>query len=152
MRYVPHRLFFCLPVCLQNIPARILSQRIDLFGALLSWRHFPGGHPPCNRSFIFQGSMSPDKNQFTEKRGLLPYVQDAGKIHENRIFPRSRKCAIIKNKNRWQGGALMYTKLSIPERLKDLRVVDKHLTLEQLAEQTGLSKSAKHGASSSASE
>lgn len=46
----------------------------------------------------------------------------------------------------------MYTKLSIPERLKDLRVVDKHLTLEQLAEQTGLSKSAKHGASSSASE
>ena len=30
----------------------------------------------------------------------------------------------------------MYAKLSIPERLKDLRVVDKHLTLEQLAEQT----------------
>ena len=29
----------------------------------------------------------------------------------------------------------MHTKLSIPERLKDLRVVDKHLTLEQLAEQ-----------------
>ena len=28
----------------------------------------------------------------------------------------------------------MYTKLSIPERLKDLRVVDKHLTLEQLAD------------------
>jgi transcriptional regulator with XRE-family HTH domain len=142
MRYVPHRLFFCLPVCLQNIPARILSQRIVLFGALLSWRHFPGGRPPCSRSFIFQGSMSPDKNQFTEKRGLLPYVQDAGKTHENRIFPRSRKCAIMKNKKRWQGGALMYTKLSIPERLKDLRVVDKHLTLEQLAEQTGLSKSA----------
>ena len=36
----------------------------------------------------------------------------------------------------------MYTKLSNPERLKDLRVVDKHLTLEQLAEQTGLSRSA----------
>ena len=36
----------------------------------------------------------------------------------------------------------MYTKLSIPERLKDLRVVDKHLTLEKLPEQTGLSKSA----------
>ena len=35
----------------------------------------------------------------------------------------------------------MYAKLTIPERLKDLRVVDKHLTLEQLAEQTGLSKS-----------
>ena len=36
----------------------------------------------------------------------------------------------------------MYTKLSIPERLKDLRAVDKHLTLEQLADQTGLSRSA----------
>ena len=36
----------------------------------------------------------------------------------------------------------MYAKLTIPERLKDLRVVDRHLTLEQLAEQTGLSKSA----------
>ena len=36
----------------------------------------------------------------------------------------------------------MYVKLSIPERLKDLRVVDKHLTLDQLADQTGLSKSA----------
>ena len=36
----------------------------------------------------------------------------------------------------------MHTKLSTPERLKDLRVSDKHLTLEQLAEQTGLSKSA----------
>ena len=29
----------------------------------------------------------------------------------------------------------MYAKLTIPERLKDLRVVDKHLTLEHLAEQ-----------------
>lgn len=36
----------------------------------------------------------------------------------------------------------MYTKLSIAERLKDLRVSDHHLTLEQLAEETGLSKSA----------
>ena len=35
----------------------------------------------------------------------------------------------------------MYVKLSIPERLKDLRV-EKRLTLEQLAEQTGLSRSA----------
>ena len=35
----------------------------------------------------------------------------------------------------------MYVKLSIPERLKDLRV-ERHLTLEQLAEATGLSKSA----------
>ena len=36
----------------------------------------------------------------------------------------------------------MNIKLTISERLKNLRVVDNHLTLEQLAEQTGLSKSA----------
>lgn len=36
----------------------------------------------------------------------------------------------------------MYAKLTTQERLKDLRVIDKHLTLEQLAEQTGLSRSA----------
>ena len=35
----------------------------------------------------------------------------------------------------------MHYKLTIPERLQDLRK-DRHLTLEQLAEQTGLSKSA----------
>ena len=34
----------------------------------------------------------------------------------------------------------MYAKLSIPERLKDLRV-ERHLTSEQLATETGLSKS-----------
>ena len=36
----------------------------------------------------------------------------------------------------------MYVQLTIAERLKDLRVINKKLTLEQLAEQTGLSKSA----------
>ena len=36
----------------------------------------------------------------------------------------------------------MEAKLTIQERLKDLRVVDRSLSLEQLAEQTGLSKSA----------
>ena len=35
----------------------------------------------------------------------------------------------------------MYVKLTIPERLQDLRK-ERHLTLEQLAEQTGLSRSA----------
>ncbi len=40
-----------------------------------------------------------------------------------------------------KGCADMYVKLSIPERLKDLRV-ERHLTLEQLAAETGLSKSA----------
>ena len=34
----------------------------------------------------------------------------------------------------------MYVKLTIPERLQDLRK-ERHLTLEQLAEQTGLSAS-----------
>ena len=33
----------------------------------------------------------------------------------------------------------MYVQLTMAERLKDLRVIDKKLTLEQLAEQTGLS-------------
>lgn len=64
---------------------------------------------------------------------------------EIRIFPRFWKRAIIGSEYREllaKGGFRMYTKLSIPERLKDLRVVDKHLTLEQLAEQTDLSKSA----------
>lgn len=98
-RYAPHRLLFYLPVCLQNVPAQILSQRIVLFGALLSWHHFPGGHLPCSRSFIFQGSMSPDKNQFIEKKGLLPYIQDVGKTHENLIFPRFWKRAIMSKKH-----------------------------------------------------
>ena len=40
------------------------------------------------------------------------------------------------------GGWKMYVQLTMAERLKDLRVIDKKLTLEQLAEQTGLSKSA----------
>ncbi len=40
-----------------------------------------------------------------------------------------------------KGSAERYVKLSIPERLKDLRV-ERHLTLEQLAAETGLSKSA----------
>ena len=35
----------------------------------------------------------------------------------------------------------MQTKLTIQDRLKDLRVKDWHLTLEQLAEATGLSRS-----------
>lgn len=35
----------------------------------------------------------------------------------------------------------MRKKLSIPERLKDLQVMDKHLTLGQLSNQAGLSKS-----------
>ena len=43
--------------------------------------------------------------------------------------------------HRTNGGTGIYVKLTIPERLKDLRV-ERHLTLEQLAQQTGLSKAA----------
>ena len=50
--------------------------------------------------------------------------------------------AVVEDREKTGSIDWMYTKLSIPERLKDLRVVDKHLTLEQLAEQTGLSRSA----------
>lgn len=52
------------------------------------WRHFPKGHTPCSRSFNFQGSVSPDKTHFTEKTGLLPYVQNDGKRLKISIFPR----------------------------------------------------------------
>ena len=109
------------------------------------WRHFPKGHTPCSRSFSFQGSVSPEKTHFTEKTGPLPYVQNYGKRLEISIFPRLWNHGIMIENGRiflMRGGIWMHTKLSIPERLKDLRVVDKHLTLEQLAEQTGLSKSA----------
>ena len=48
---------------------------------------------------------------------------------KNRFYPDGR-------------GISMHTKLTPQERLKDLRVVDKHLTLEQLEAQTGLSRAA----------
>ena len=61
----------------------------------LSWRHFPGGHTPCSRSFDFQGSVPVCKNQFTEKRGPFPYIQNVGKTLEIRIFPRLWNRAIM---------------------------------------------------------
>src|SRR5699024_4288254 len=61
----------------------------------LSWRHFPGGHTTCSRSFDFQGSVLVYKNQFTEKRDPFPYVQNVGKIRKSRIFPRLWNRAII---------------------------------------------------------
>lgn len=71
-----------------NLPENAVSENTGVMAI--------AGHTPCSRSFDFQGSVSPDKNQFTEKRGLLPYVQDVGIAHKNRIFPRSRKRAIMK--------------------------------------------------------
>ncbi len=106
------------------------SQRIVLVGALLSWRHLPRGHTSCSRSFDFQGSVSPDKIIFIEKTGPLPYVQNDGKQLEISIFPRLWNHGIMVKNGKiflMKGGFWMHTKLSIPERLKDLRVVDKRL-------------------------
>lgn len=81
----------------------------------------------------------------SEKIRPLPYIQEDGNCAKKRKFPRSWKlCAIINADDDTagrKGYADMYVKLSIPERLKDLRV-ERHLTLEQLAAETGLSKSA----------
>src|SRR5699024_8803674 len=60
-----------------------------------SWRHFPGGHTPCSRSFDFQGSVPVCKNQFTEKTDPFPYIQNVGKTLEIRIFPRLWNRAIM---------------------------------------------------------
>ena len=50
---------------------------------------------PCSRSFNFQGSVPVCKNDFIEKRGPLPYIQDVGKTHEILIFPRLWNRAIM---------------------------------------------------------
>ena len=50
---------------------------------------------PCSRSFDFQGSVPVCKNQFTEKRGSFPYIQNVGKTLEIRIFPRLWNRAIM---------------------------------------------------------
>lgn len=63
----------------------------------------------------------------------FPYIQEIGK---------ERKTGWISTlRDRKKEGHAMQVKLTIQERLKDLRV-ERGLTLEQLAEQTGLSKSA----------
>ena len=63
----------------------------------------------------------------------FPYIQEVGK---------ERKTGWISTlRGRKKEGYAMQVKLTIQERLKDLRV-ERGLTLEQLAEQTGLSKSA----------
>lgn len=71
--------------------------------------------------------------QFNEKIRSFPYIQEIGK---------ERKTGWISTlRDRKKEGCAMQIKLAIQERLKDLRV-ERGLTLEQLAEQTGLSKSA----------
>ena len=71
--------------------------------------------------------------QFNEKMRSFPYIQEVGK---------ERKTGWISTlRDRKKEGYAMQVKLTIQERLKDLRV-ERGLTLEQLADQTGLSKSA----------
>ena len=73
------------------------------------------------------------QEQFSEKMRSFPYIQEVGK---------ERKTGWISTlRDRKTEGHAMQVKLTIQERLKDLRV-ERGLTLEQLAEQTGLSKSA----------
>lgn len=73
------------------------------------------------------------QEQFSEKIRPFPYIQEVGK---------ERKTGWISTlRDRKKEGCVMQIKLTIQERLKDLRV-ERGLTLEQLAEQTGLSKSA----------
>ena len=71
--------------------------------------------------------------QFNEKIRSFPYIQEVGK---------ERKTGWISTlRDRKKEGCAMQIKLTIQERLKVLRV-ERGLTLEQLAEQAGLSKSA----------
>ena len=73
------------------------------------------------------------QEQFSEKIRSFPYIQEVGKEHKTGWISTLR--------DRKKEGYAMQVKLTIQERLKDLRV-ERGLTLEQLAEQTGLSKSA----------
>ena len=73
----------------------------------------------------------------------VPYIHNVGKQVQK------LQNSTLMDRNRWKwytvqkniGGATMNTKLTLGERLKDLRV-ERNLKLEALAEQTGLSKSA----------
>ncbi|WP_366448966.1 helix-turn-helix transcriptional regulator, partial [uncultured Pseudoflavonifractor sp.] len=77
---------------------------------------------------------------FNEKSGLFPYIQEVGKrVRKAEISTLIEICAIIESRRR--GGADMNIKLTIPERLKDLRI-ERGLTLEQLSEATGISRAA----------
>ena len=73
----------------------------------------------------------------------VPYIHNVGKQVQK------LQNSTLMDRNRWKwytvqkniGGATMNIKLTLGERLKDLRV-ERNLKLETLAEQTGLSKSA----------
>ena len=89
---------------------------------------------------IFQGAVVSRQVQFNEKSGLLPYIQEVGKrVRKAEISTLIEICAIMGSRTR--GGTDMNIKLTIPERLKDLRT-ERGLTLEQLSEATGISRAA----------
>ena len=73
----------------------------------------------------------------------VPYIHNVGK----QVQKLQNSTLMDRNSRKWYtvqkniGGATMNIKLTLGERLKDLRV-ERNLKLEALAEQTGLSKSA----------
>ena len=85
-----------------------------------------------------------DKEHCSAFVPLLPYISKDGKNAVLRKIPRLEKFCDIMIGISWfaaKRGINMQCKLTIPERLKDLRV-EHGLTLEQLAEATGLSRAA----------
>ena len=128
-----------LPLPFQRrIPA--LARSPVLLG---TWSHgaaSPAGGIPFGRSCNFQGTVVSRQVQFNEKSGLFPYIQEVGKrVRKAEISTLIEICAIMGSRTR--GGADMNIKLTIPERLKDLRT-ERGLTLEQLSVATGISRAA----------
>lgn len=124
---------------------RISQRRIVPLDALISWRSLRRRTYPFQTVMQFSSCIASRHDHCSEKSRSLPYIQEVGNYAEKRKFPRSWKLCVIIGVSvdtaGRKGDADMYVKLSIPERLKDLRA-ERHLTLEQLATETGLSKSA----------
>lgn len=76
---------------------------------------------------------------------LIPYVRKVGISGKNQKFPQLRKWYAIINPAviyaAGKGLSIMKCKVSIPERMKDLRV-ERHLSLKELEAAVGISKSA----------
>jgi len=108
------------------------------FSLVRRMRHFARGHIPFGRPCNFQGSAA-IASPFWRKNSPLPYIQEVGKRAEKRSFPRlwTRQ----EKGGSGRGDTAMQPKLTIQERLKDLRV-ERGLTLEQLSAETEISKSA----------
>ena len=89
-----------------------------------TWGHgsaSPAEGIPFGRSCGFQGAVVSRQVQFNEKAGLFPYIQEVGKwVRKAEISTLIEICAIMGSRPR--GGVDMNIKLTIPERLKDLRI------------------------------